>query len=622
MMRKFAHGVLALLLGASSGLCNTITVTSTADTGAGTLRQAILDAIPGDIITFDLDLPATIAVTSETLVIDKDLTLAGTGAGQLTIQCQTGFVYGTIQINSGAAVTISGVTISGGFNLLAGAIDNEGTLNLDECSVTQNYSTEFGSLAGGIFNHGTLNITASTVSNNLSNYGAGGIYNQDGVMTILNSTISSNTGGFLSTGNLNVPVSPGGGIYSSGGTVILESTTLTHNFADPDAGGDGIYHSGGEFTLVNCIVADNGREDLAGAFASLGYNLIGNLSDASFTPTIGDQIGTADSPIDPMLGPLQDNGGPTFTHALLPGSPAIDQGGPIDRLTTDQRGQTRPVDDPAIAPSEGGDNRDIGAFEAQFSQSLNISTRANVLTDDNILDGGFIITGSDPKTVLIRGLGPSLTQFMLTSVLADPVLELHDSAGLITANDNWQDSQAAEIEATGIPPTDPAEAAIVATLSPGAYTAVLEGKDGGVGTGLVEIYDLDAIANSRLANISTRGFVDTGDNVLIGGFITGVGAVPAKIVVRAIGPSLAAIQVTDPLQDPSLEIHDQSGATIAFNDNWKDSQAAEIQATGLAPTDDDEAAIVLTLANAPYTAIVRGVNETVGVALVEVYDLD
>lgn len=280
------------------------------------------------------------------------------------------------------------------------------------------------------------------------------------------------------------------------------------------------------------------------------------------------------------------------------------------------------MDDPTIAPPTGGDNSDVGSFETSFSQSLNISTRAGVLTGDNILDAGFIISGTDDKTVLIRGLGPSLSQFMLGLVLADPVLELHDASGVLFTNDNWQDTQEPEIEATGIAPTNPAEAAIAATLAPGNYTAILEGKNGGTGTGLVEVYDLDPNANSKLANLSTRGFVDTGDNVLIGGFITGVGAVPAQIIVRAIGPSLAAMQVSDPLPDPTLEIHDQNGATIAFDDNWKDSQEAEIQAAGLAPTDDREAAIVLTLGNAPYTAIVRGVNETVGVALVEVYDLD
>jgi hypothetical protein len=307
---------------------------------------------------------------------------------------------------------------------------------------------------------------------------------------------------------------------------------------------------------------------------------------------------------------------------LLPGSPAIDHGGPVSGLTTDQRGLPRPVDDPAIPPAENGDDSDIGSFEVQFLHSVNISTRADVLTGDNILDGGFIITGTDSKSVLVRGIGPSLTQFMLGSVLADPVLELHGASGVITTNDNWQDTQKADIQATGIPPSDPAEAAILVTLSPGSYTAILAGKDGGTGLGLVEVYDLNQTANSRLANLSTRGFVGTGDNPLIGGFIDGSGEIPAQILVRAIGPSLPKMQVSAPLQDPTLEIHDQDGATIAFDDNWKDTQQTEIEATGLAPTDDQESAILITLRNSLYTAIVRGVNDTVGTALVEVYDLD
>lgn len=211
---------------------------------------------------------------------------------------------------------------------------------------------------------------------------------------------------------------------------------------------------------------------------------------------------------------------------------------------------------------------------------------------------------------------------MLMGVLADPFLELHDASVLVATNDNWKDSQETEIEATGIPPNDPAESAIVASLAPGAYTAILEGKAGGTGVGLVEVYDLDPTANSTLGNISARGFVNTRDNVMIGGLIVGAGeGVPDRVILRALGPSLASQGIEDPLQDPELEFHDQNGALISSNDNWRDTQEAEIEATGLAPSDDREAAIVLTVTNAPYTAIVRGVNGTVGVALIEEFDL-
>jgi hypothetical protein len=245
-----------------------------------------------------------------------------------------------------------------------------------------------------------------------------------------------------------------------------------------------------------------------------------------------------------------------------------------------------------------------------------------VETGDNVLIGGFIITGTDDKKVIVRAIGPSLP---VADALADPFLELHDGTGnLIAQNDDWKDTQQVEIEATTIPPTNDLESAIVATLlaNSSAYTAIVRGVNGGTGVGLVEVYDLDRTVDSKLANISTRGFVQTGDNVMIGGLIL-LGQDPLKVIVRAIGPSLAGAGVANALADPTLELHDGNGTLIAFNDNWKDSQQAEIEATTIPPTNDLESAIVATLpANgAPYTAIVRGKNDTTGVALVEVYAL-
>jgi hypothetical protein len=266
-----------------------------------------------------------------------------------------------------------------------------------------------------------------------------------------------------------------------------------------------------------------------------------------------------------------------------------------------------------------------GSFGNGPANLLNISTRMRVLTGDNVLIGGFIVTGTDAKKVIARGIGPSLTSQGVPGALADPTLELHDGTGAtIASNDNWKDTQQAEIQATGIPPSNDLESAIVATLpaNNSAYTAILRGKNNTTGVGLVEVYDLDQSANSTLANISTRGFVDTDDNVMIGGFILGPsGTSGAKVIARAIGPSLTASGVANALQDPTLELHDGSGTTIAFDDNWKDSQQAEIQATGIPPSDDRESAIVATLAPGNYTAIVRGKNNTNGVGLVEVYNL-
>jgi len=264
-------------------------------------------------------------------------------------------------------------------------------------------------------------------------------------------------------------------------------------------------------------------------------------------------------------------------------------------------------------------------------QLFNISTRARVLTNDQVLIAGFIIDGTEPKKVMIRGIGPSLNGVGVT--LSDPTLELHQGNTAITTNDNWKTksdgtSQQAEIEATTIPPTNDLESAIVMTLNPGTYSAILAGKNGGTGVGVIEVYDLGQAANSRLGNISTRGFVDTGDNVMIGGLIVGGGNVgaSAKVLVRAIGPSLSSSGVQGALQDPTLELHNASGTTVASNDNWKtksdgNSQQAEIAATTLAPANDLESALVQTLSPGNYTAIVRGKNNTTGVGLVESYNL-
>ena len=267
-----------------------------------------------------------------------------------------------------------------------------------------------------------------------------------------------------------------------------------------------------------------------------------------------------------------------------------------------------------------------GGFEewsiALSDDPVNISTRLSVLAGDNVAIAGFIITGTVPKKVLVRGLGPSLASADVVGFLTDPTLELRAGSTIISSNDDWRSAQEAEIQATTIPPSDDRESAIVATLDPGAYTAILAGQSGGTGVGLVEIYDLDQQAQSKLANISTRGFVNSGDNVMIGGFIIGgISGGSSKMVVRAIGPSLTALGVAGALQDPSLEIHDSDGAVIASNDNWQDTQASEIEAAGLSPTDDRESAVVIVLPSGGYTTIARGVNNTVGVGLVEAYNV-
>jgi hypothetical protein len=256
-------------------------------------------------------------------------------------------------------------------------------------------------------------------------------------------------------------------------------------------------------------------------------------------------------------------------------------------------------------------------------QLLNISTRLVIGTGNNVGIGGFIIMGTVPKKVILRAIGPSLGASGLTNVLTNPVLELHGGAGdhLIATNDNWQDDaeSAAQLAAAGMAPANDYEAALVATLPPGQYTAVIGGKKtGATGAALVEIYDADLAADSQLANISTLGFVGTGDDVLIGGLMIGNGA--AKTVVRALGPTLPQFGVANAIGDPILELHDANGG-VTTNDDWAAGANHDLIPVSLQPRDARESAIYATLAPGAYTAIVRGKAAATGVAVVEAYNL-
>lgn len=238
--------------------------------------------------------------------------------------------------------------------------------------------------------------------------------------------------------------------------------------------------------------------------------------------------------------------------------------------------------------------------------------------------GGFIISGDTPKRIIIRGIGPSLDDSGLTDRLEDPTLQLFGRAGQIAFNDDWRDLQEGDIEDTEIAPTDDREPAIIATLNPDAYTAVVSGKGGATGVGLLEVYDLNASLSSKLANISTRGSVETEDNVMIGGFILGGDSIkPSEVVVRALGPSLSQANIANPLANPTLQLFNSDGVSVAFDDNWQDdtTQADRLEALDIAPTFPQESAIVLTLAPGSYTAVVAGQGGATGVGLIEVYDV-
>jgi hypothetical protein len=259
------------------------------------------------------------------------------------------------------------------------------------------------------------------------------------------------------------------------------------------------------------------------------------------------------------------------------------------------------------------------------TQAINLSTRMRVQTGENVGIGGFIISGSAPKHVLVRGIGPSLSQFGVPNPLADPVLELHGPAGFTTVIDNnWQDdaAQAVLIQATGLAPTNPLEAAIDATLNPGSYTAIVRGNNNGVGVGLIEVYDLSQAVAAKLANISTRAFVNTGDDIVIAGFQLGGNSGTTRIVLRGLGGSLTVFGVANALSNPKLELRNENAAILASNDNWQDDagQAAELTAAGLAPSDNLESGIARDLGPGQYTALLSGVGNATGVGVVEVYD--
>jgi hypothetical protein len=302
--------------------------------------------------------------------------------------------------------------------------------------------------------------------------------------------------------------------------------------------------------------------------------------------------------------------------------------------TTQQVGPITPTPTPGITPTPGptatpsgtpGPTATPSGTPGPASQAVNLSTRMRVQTGENVGIGGFIITGSGTKHVLIRAIGPSLNQFGVPNPLADPVLELRGPGSFVPIiNDNWQDDpvQKALIEATGLQPANNFESAIEARLDAGNYTGIVSGKNNTTGVGLVEVYDLDALAPSKLGNISTRAFVSTGNDIVIAGFILGNQTGPGRIIIRGIGPSLAGSGVANPLANPTLELRDNNGTLLLSNNDWGDdpAQANEIINAGLAPSSGLESALAVNPPPGLYTALLAGLNNGTGIGLIEVYD--
>jgi fibronectin-binding autotransporter adhesin len=580
--------------------------------------------------------------------ITHPVTIVGPGARTLTINGKGASRIFNIQAGAGS-VTISGLTLanakaasSGAFpNGWGGAIFNSASLTLTDCTLSGNSASFHG---GAILNNGsssgnaTLTLTNCTLTGNSSTMSGGAILNLGSpsghaTLNMTNCTLNQNSAS-----------QHGGAIYNDGtnaGNAALTLTNCTFNQNTSTLVAGGIYNDAfnqgqvsGTATLVlrNTIIRSgaNGANlvNEQGTITSQGSNLSSDAAGGDAATGPGGFLNQAGDirNTDPKLDTLKSNGGPTDTVALLAGSPAINAGNDALAPSTDQRGK------PRIGVS------DIGAFEFTPPSGVlgNVSTRLQVGTGNNVLFGGFIIQGNASKTVLIRSAGPSLTQFGVPGALGNPQLELHDANNTIGTNDDWQTTQiggvitsdqAVAIQNSGAAPLNPAEPAIIATLPAGGYTAIVQGVGSTQGVATVEVYDLSQNNGAVLANISTRGFIQTGDNVMIGGFIV-VGQ-SMNVLVRATGPSLIPFGINNALANPRLELHDGNG-TLAANDDWQTTQisgiiasdqSAAIQGSGLAPSNAAESAIIATLAPGNYTAIAQGVNGGTGVGLIEVFAL-
>ena len=386
----------------------------------------------------------------------------------------------------------------------------------------------------------------------------------------------------------------GNSIFSNGGLGIdlNENGVTLNDVGDADSGTNNLQN----FPVLSSVTNSGGMTTIAGtldSIASKTYRIEFFANDAI------DATGFGEGQI--FLGFTNASTNASGNASFNVSFPQIGAGQRVTSTATDPNGNT-------------------SEFSGANGQLLNISTRLGVQTGNNVLIGGFIIGGTGNKQLLLRALGPTLTQFGVGGALADPTLELRDGAGaLIATNDNWKDTQQAAITATGLAPPDDKESAILHTFAPGNNTAIVRGKNNTTGVGLVEAYDLDQAVSPSLTNISTRGFVDTGNNVMIGGFISGNGLV--KVLVRALGPTLSQFGVPDVLADPTLELREVNGTLVASNDNWQDTQQADIQASGFAPPNTAESAIIVTRPPGNTTAVVSGKNNTTGNALVEVYIL-
>jgi hypothetical protein len=660
----------------NTAAADTFPVTNTNDSGSGSLRQAIMDAngrSGPDIISFNVTGSGvrTIAPATELPVITSPVTIDGytqPGASVNTLESGDDAKI-MIELNgANAGAGISGLTLgsgSGGSTIRGLAINrftgNGIAVRTDSNIISGNFVGTNASGTGGLANglDGiSLQASSNTIGgmtvaarNLISGNGRHGIALGGGTIAAANNAVQANYIGTDVTGTLLLG-NGGDGVFAISATnnaiggIITKAGTPPANLIAGNAGsgvgaatgvsglaikGNSIHSNGGlgidlnrDGPTMNDISegdADTGPNGLQNypiltVFGAFGNDVHLNLRFKSRPNTTYHIEVFSNDAYDPTGFGEGQVWIKSFDFATSPDG-RVGLGGAFQSATTPVQNITFTATDP---------NGNTSEFSPQAGQLLNIATRLRVQTGDNALIGGFIVTGTDPKKVMVRGIGPSLANVGIADPLANPTLEVHDSTSTLATNDDWKlrpdnSSQQAEIEATMLAPADDRESAIATTLpaNNSGYTAVLRGKDNSTGTGLVEVYDLDLAANSRLANISTRGLVESGDNVLIGGIITSKGM--TKVVIRAIGPSLGSFGISNPLMDPTLELFDDSGTPVAINDDWQTSQKSEIEEALLPPNDSRESAIFAALRAGNYTAVVRGKNGATGIAVVEAYNL-
>lgn len=597
-----------------------VTIASTADSGAGSLRAAIDAAQPDTRLRFDAALNGqTITVTGSALLLAAgravEIDASNLAAGIRLFGTNVAHVF---DVAAGAGLSLRRVGISARF--LVGTepgvgIRSFGGLRLFECEVGSiSANGEASCLYVGA---GTAVLESSTFGRGSASGGAGGAIVVDGSDTfasLTNCTVADH----LVEGEGRT-----GGIVARNGSLLSLFHTTISGCSGTAARGLRV-ESGSEVRIERCLIASDILPEFAntdisnvgGTVTAVGPSLIGvNTTVTGQFPT-GPLAGTSAAPLNPLLSALTNNGGFTPTFFPLRGSPAINAAG-LSPLDFDQRGQPR-----GASGNDDLGSVEVGTDDPAFTRLLNVSTRLRAGTGVSAPIVGFAVKGG-PKKVAIRALGPTLADFGVPNVMANPTLQLVRSSDgqTLAVNDNWQQDagSAQELIGANLALPNSAESGIVAILPEGTYTAIVRGVADGTGNCLVEVYDLDLSAGPRLINLSTRGPAGTGDNVMIAGVVVGPGQ-SKRVLFRALGPTLTAFGVTGALQDPMFEV--LAGPTpIGSNDDWQSSQAAEITATGFAPPDAREPALILTLGPGSYTAIVRGKNNTEGNAIIEVYEL-